>query len=110
MKNDYFKKVNKGKNDDLVFMEFCEKSKVDEFLNKPCHILGYGICEGKDGTYSIIRTDLDDSKFFFGGTVVTDKLQRVDKDEMHNEIKKETVKFTRVESKNGRSYVDMEIL
>lgn len=110
MKNNYFEKVNKGKNDDLVFMEFCTKANPDEFLNKPCHILGYGICTSKDGEYSIIRTDLDENKFFCAGVVVTDKLKKVNKDDMHDALKDELVEFVRTESKNGRSYLDFNIL
>ena len=69
----------------------------------------------EDNQYCAFIVDGNDEEFFFGGTVVTDKLIRIKEmltDEELSELKKEglPVMFVGKKSKNKRTYIDMELL
>ena len=68
-----------------------------------------------DSEYSAFIVEGNDEEFFFGGSVVTDKLKRICDmltDEELAELKKEgiSVLFVGKKSKNKRTYIDMELL
>lgn len=112
MKNSYFEKTNKGtgNQEDLAFMSHCKKGEISEILNKPCHILGYGFGNGENGFYSIVRVDIAQDKFFCCGKVVTNKLQKIDDDGHHADLKEEEVEFVLRDCKGSdNKYLDMEI-
>lgn len=110
MKNDYFNKIKGNKNEDLQFMEWAKKGDIESILNKPCYLTGFGVARGKDGEYSIFMVDADKEHFFLAGQVVTDKFKQVDNDGMHKELKEELIEFKKVESKNGRFYIDFDFV
>ena len=69
----------------------------------------------EDNQYCAFIVDDNDEEFFFGGTVVTDKLIRIKDmltDEELSELKKEglPVMFVGKKSKIKRTYIDMELL
>ena len=68
-----------------------------------------------DSEYSAFIVEGNDEEFFFGGSVVTDKLKRIKEmlsDEELAELKKEglPVTFVSLKSKNKRNYMDMQLL
>ena len=80
-------------------------------------IKDFTILKDKDtgNEYSAFIVEGNDEEFFFGGSVVTDKLLRIKEmltDEELAELKKEglPVMFIGKKSQNKRNYMDMELL
>lgn|SRR5699024_1185261 len=94
-----------------VLMDNREKGEIKDLLNLNLTIINYDFMSGDDGEYSIIHLAEENNLFFFGGSVITEILQQLDKEGYYDQIKKEglPVKFTSVKSKNNRYYTKAEL-
>jgi hypothetical protein len=66
-------------NGGVPFME--GRTKGDNLpLNSPVTIDDYGFIDGEDGEYVVISLKEFPKNFYFGGSVVTEKMQDIEKD------------------------------
>ena len=108
-------KVKKQMEKQVNVMEGRTKGEIKEltaYLIKDFTILKD---KNTDNDYSAFIVDGNDEEFFFGGSVVTDKLKRISDmltDDELAELKKEgiPVMFVGKKSQNKRNYMDMELL
>jgi hypothetical protein len=85
-----------------------EKGDVAELMDTAYTINDMDILTGEDGEYVVFTVKEDAKKFYFGGSVISDKLMKFSEDEKQ-EIRKDGLPFTVVEkkSKNKRKYADI---
>lgn len=100
-------KLNSGKG--IEFMSERTKGELDELLDKECTIVDFAFINGQEGEYAVfIVKEIEDS-FYFGSSVVTEKLKALEED--LEEVKKEglPVIFKEVKSKKTkRKYINCE--
>ena len=108
-------KVKKQMEKQANVMEGRTKGEIKELT--AYLIKDFTILKDKDtgNEYSAFIVEGNDEEFFFGGSVVTDKLKRICDmltDEELAELKKEglPVMFVGKKSKNKRNYMDIELL
>lgn len=109
IKNDYFKKFDGNSNRELDFMQNGIKKSIREILGQTLQLDAYGIITGARGDYVAMHFRQYPENFYFGGEVIAEKIKEIDKDGMHEELKKENVAFELKFSKNGNEYIDMII-
>lgn len=105
-------KATKLNNDQLACMKGRDKGETFP-TGSPVTIVDYGFLPGDDGDYVVLVFAEFVDKFFFGGSVVTDKIKELDKDltdDERKELEKDglPVLFTEKQSKNKRKYVTVE--
>lgn len=96
----------------LPFMEGRTKGSLPTEMNLTLN--NYGFLKGDDGEYIVMTFKEDDTNFFFGGSVVTEKMKKIDK--IVGDAKVELlqsgmeVKFVSKTSDKKRVYIDLEII
>lgn len=95
----------------LPFMEGRDKGDTKELLGQVSTIVDYGFLPNEAGEmYAVFIVKERSDKFYFGGTVITDRLFKLDQDGYRAEIIAEGLPVLMAEkkSKNNRSFVNVE--
>ena len=95
----------------LPFMEGREKGDMKELHGQVSTICDYGFLTGDKGNdYAVFIVRERNSKFYFGGQVLTDQLQQLEAEGYHEEIQEEglPVLFGEKKSKNKQTYTTVE--
>lgn len=109
-----FEQISNITQNSLPFMEGREKMESDNkvLFNAPLTLDEHDYLEGDDGEFAVITVKEYPNNFFFGSSVVTDALKKLDiilsnaSDEQLEEIEQTgvTFKLEKVMSKNKRKY------
>ena len=94
----------------LPFMEGREKGDTNELLGQDSTITEYGFLPNEAGElYAVFTVKERPSKFYFGGTVITDRLFKLDQEGYREAIVAEglPVRMNNKKSKNNRTFVDV---
>lgn len=94
----------------LPFMEGREKGDTQELLGQVSTINEYGFLPNEAGeAYAVFTVKERSGKFYFGGTVITDRLTKLEQEGYHETIVAEglPVRMSNKKSKNGRTFVDV---
>lgn len=97
----------------LPFME--GRTKADNILNEELTINEYGFLTGDDGDFIVYTTTQHEDKFFFGGSVLTERFKHIEtvftEDEIAEMLEEGIIiKLVQKKSKNKRNYVAVEFL
>ena len=96
----------------LPFMDEREKGSTDELLGQVSTIVDYGFIPNDDGElYAAFIVRERSTKFYFGGTVLTDRLMKMDDAGYGEDIRAEglPILMTKATSKKSkRSYTDVK--
>ena len=95
----------------LPLMEGRDKGDTKELLGQVSTITDYGFLPNEAGEmYAVFTVKERASKFYFGGTVLTDRLFKLENDGYHEEVVAEglPVLLAEKKSKNNRSFVNVE--
>lgn len=108
-------KIKKGLTNNIPFMDGREKDELT--MGVEYTINGYGFLTGKDGKFVVLSTKEDDTKFYFGGSVITSKMEQLEtictEEEIQEALKEGIkVKFDRKKSQenNNREYIAVEFI
>lgn len=94
----------------LPFMEGREKGETSELLGTVNTIREYGFLPNENGEmYAAFTVDERPTKFYFGGTVITDRLLKLDSEGYGAAIAEEglPVLMTEKKSKNKRTFTNV---
>lgn len=95
----------------LPLMEGREKGDTAELLGQVSTISDFGFLPNENGeAYAVFVVRERSGKFYFGGTVLTDRLTRLEQEGYHDAIVEEGLPMlmTEKKSKNKRSYTNVE--
>lgn len=94
----------------LPFMEGREKGETKELIGTVNTITEYGFLNNDDGVYAVFIVKERPSKFYFGGSVLTDQLTKLTEEGYFEEILTEGLPMlmTEKKSKNNRAYTAVE--
>lgn len=95
----------------LPFMEGREKGETSELLGTVNTIREYGFLPNENGeAYACFIVDERPGKFYFGGTVITDRLTKLEAEGYHEAITAEglPVLMKEKKSKNKRTFTNVE--
>ena len=99
----YFTQFN---NDGIPFMDGRDKGEREEILDKPLHMVDFGFIRGNDGEFAVMAFSEYPKKFFFGNSIVTEMLKKVNADSMKSHLAEQTITFTLKKSKeSNREYM-----
>ena len=91
----------------LPIMKDREKGETEELIGTIVTIDDYDFMNSENGPYAVFTVKEEDSKFYFGGQVLTEKLQEFTTDGFAEAIKVEglpVVFSVKKAKKGGRSY------
>lgn len=94
----------------LPFMEGRDKGDTKELLGTVNTIRDFGFLPNDKGEfYAAFIVDERPKKFYFGGTVMTDRLTQLDQDGYHEDVVAEglPVLMTEKKSKNNRTFTNV---
>ena len=94
----------------LPFMEGKDKGDTKELIGQDSTIIEYGFLPNDAGeVYACFVVKERPSKFYFGGTVITDRLTQLEAEGYHEAIVAEglPVRMTEKKSKNGRFFTNV---
>jgi hypothetical protein len=88
------------------------REKGDNIFDKVITINNFLICSGDNGTYAEYVVAEDKEHFFFGGSVLTNLLTKIENDGQKDNVKANglRVKLTKKKSEKGRDYVAVEVV
>lgn len=95
----------------LPLMEGREKGDTNELIGTVNTINEFGFLPNENGeAYAVFTVKERPGKFYFGGTVLTDRLTRLEAEGYHEAIVDEGLPMlmTEKKSKNKRSYTNVE--
>ena len=97
----------------LPFMEGRDKGESSELIGNVSTICDYGFLTDRDKgeQYVVIITKERPTKFYFGGTVLTDRMVQLDTEGYHDAIIEEGLPVLLTEKKakkGGRTYTNVE--
>lgn len=96
----------------LPFMDGRDKGETGELLGQVSTITDYGFLPNEQGEmYVAFIVKERSSKFYFGGTVLTDRMAQLDAEGYHDAIVEEGLPMLMTEQKSrkgGRTYVAVE--
>lgn len=95
----------------LPFMDGREKGDTKELIGMVNTITEYGFLPNEHGeAYAVFIVKERAGKFYFGGTVLTDRLEQLEAEGYHEAIVEEglPILMTEKKSKNNRGYVNVE--
>lgn len=95
----------------LPFMEGKDKGDTKELIGTVNTINEYGFLPNENGeAYAVFTVKERPSKFYFGGTVLTDRLEQLEAEGYHEAINAEglPILMTEKKSKNNRGYTNVE--
>ena len=96
---------DKFKHEGIPFMENREKGNMQDILDEPLHINGFGFIKGKNGDFACISLSEYPDKFYFANSIITDMLKEVQKDGMEEELMYQPIVFSMRTSKDGNDYM-----
>lgn len=94
----------------LPFMEGRDKGETKELLGTVNTITEYGFLPNEQGeVYACFIVKERPGKFYFGGTVITDRLTQLETEGYHDVINAEglPILMTEKKSKNGRMFTNV---
>lgn len=94
----------------LPFMEGREKGDTKELLGQDSTIREFGFLPNDAGeVYACFIVDERPGKFYFGGTVITDRLTQLEAEGYHEAVVNEglPVRMTEKKSKNNRTFTNV---
>ena len=94
----------------LPFMEGKDKGDTKELIGQDSTICEYGFLPNDAGeVYACFIVKERPGKFYFGGTVITDRLTQLEAEGYHEAIVNEglPVRMTEKKSKNGRFFTNV---
>lgn len=94
----------------LPFMEGRNKGETKELIGTVNTICEYGFLPNEQGEhYAVFIVKERPDKFFFGGTVLTDRLMTLDQEGYHEEIVEEGLPMlmTEKKSRNNRMFTNV---
>lgn len=94
----------------LPFMEGRDKGDTKELLGQDSTINEYGFLPNEAGEpYAVFTVKERPSKFYFGGSVITDRLIKLEEEGYHDAIVAEglPVRMTEKKSRNNRTFVNV---
>lgn len=95
----------------LPFMDQREKGVTDELLGQITTIEDYGFLPGAEGeVYAVFTVAERSNKFYFAGSVLTDRLSKLDAEGYRDQILDEGLPMLMTEAKSrktGRTYVNV---
>lgn len=94
----------------LPFMEGRDKGDTKELIGTVNTIREYGFLPNDKGeAYACFIVDERPTKFYFGGTVITDRLEQLEAEGYHEAVVAEglPVLMTEKKSKNGRFFTNV---
>ena len=88
------------------------REKGENIFDKAITIKNFLICSGDNGTYAEYVIEEDNTHFFFGGSVLTNLLAKIEADGQKDGVKENglKVKLTKKKSEKGRDYVAVEVI
>ena len=89
------------------------RERGENIFDKAITIKNYLICTSKEnGTYAEYVIEEDNTHFFFGGSVLTNLLAKIEADGQKDGVKENglKVKLTKKKSEKGRDYVAVEVI
>lgn len=95
----------------LPFMDGCDKGDTKDLIGTVNTITEYGFLPNENGeAYAVFVVKEHPKKFYFGGTVLTDRLEQLEAEGYHEAINEEglPILMTEKKSKNNRGYVNVE--
>lgn len=95
----------------LPFMEKRDKGDTKELIGTINTISEYGFLPNENGEpYAVFIVKERSDKFYFGGEVLTDRLQQLEAEGYHADVVAEglPILMTEKKSKNNRSYTNVE--
>lgn len=96
----------------LPFMDGKDKGDVSELLGQVSTIKDYGFLPAEDGTFYVVFAVAERSnKFYFGGSVLTDRMTTLDQEGYGPDIRENglPVLMTMAKArKSGRTYTNVE--
>lgn len=95
----------------LPFMDGREKGDAKELIGQVSTITDYGFLPNEDGeSYVVFIIKERSKKFYFGGSVLTDRMSHLDAEGYHDSIINEglPILMTEKRSRNGRNYNNVE--
>lgn len=95
----------------LPFMDGCDKGDPKELLGTVNTINEFGFLPNEQGeVYAVFTVKERAKKFYFGGSVLTDRLSQLEAEGYHEAIQAEglPILMTEKRSKNGRNYTNVE--
>ena len=95
----------------LPFMDGKDKGDSKELVGTVNTINEYGFIPNENGEmYAVFTVKEHPSKFYFGGSVLTDRLEQLEAEGYHEAIVGEglPVLMTEKKSKNNRGYINVE--
>lgn len=95
----------------LPFMEGRDKGETKELLGTVNTITDYGFLPNENGeVYACFIVKERPSKFYFGGTVLTDRLTQLEQEGYHDAICEEGLPMlmTEKKSRNNRNFTNVE--
>ena len=104
--SNYFTDLNPSKG--IPFMDGAEKGEKEEIIGEWLHIEDFGFIEGENGQFAVMKIAERPGKFYFGNSIVTKMLQRVNADSMKKHLKDNAVKFSMKTSAKDRDYMTFE--
>lgn len=109
LKERLLNEVNNG----LPFMLGREKDTID--LGEKITIKEYGFLTGEDGEFICFIDNENDDKYFFGGSVLTEKFKQIENAFTQDEIQELLEEGIDIicrekKSKNNRKYVSVEFI
>lgn len=108
MTENYFQNLN---NKGIPFMQGREKGQKEEYINRELHIDDFGfIDDPENGEYAVLSFVEEPKKFFFGNSVCTQMLKKVEADDMAEELVEHAIVFSKRISKKNREYIGFEFV
>ena len=93
------------------FMEGRDKGDTKELLGQDSTITEYGFLPNEAGeVYAVFIVKERSDKFYFGGTVMTDRLLKLEQEGYHDAIVAEglPVRMSEKKSRNNRNFINVE--
>ena len=84
---------DKFKNAGVPFMEGREKGNLQDVLDEPLHIVGFGFLNGDDGKYAVMMFAEHPDQFYFGNSIITEMLETVDEDGAQELLAEQVIVF-----------------
>ena len=95
----------------LPFMDGREKGETRDLLGNVSTIIEYGFLPNEQGeAYAVFIVKERKDKFYFGGTVLTDRLTQLEAEGYHEDIYAEGLPMlmTEKKSRNNRTFTNVE--
>jgi hypothetical protein len=97
----------KGMQNSLPFMEGCEKGDQDDIIGEIVTVKDYGFMKNDGGQYVAYVVAEYPDHFFFGGSVMTDYMEKIEELGMHDAVCAEGLPMLLTKKKakdSGRTY------